>query len=142
MFKRILLPIDVDEESSWRRTLPIAERMATDYGAELHVMSVVPAFGMALVGSFFPSDFEKQALAIAEKRLREVVQANTADPAGVSIHVAHGTIYEEVLSAAGKLDCDVIVMSANRPELRDFLLGPNAARVLRHAKASVFVIRD
>lgn len=142
MFKRILLPIDVDQDSSWRRTLPVAERMAKDYGAELHVMSVVPTFGMAVVGSFFPPDFEKKALALAETKLREVMAANAENPSQITAHVAHGTIYEEVLKAAEKLDCDAIVMSASRPELRDYLLGPNAARVMRHAKASVFVVRE
>jgi nucleotide-binding universal stress UspA family protein len=43
---------------------------------------------------------------------------------------------------ADKLGCDAIVMAAHRPELRDYLLGPNAARVVRHANQSVLVVRD
>ena len=142
MFQRILVPVDVDHESSWRKPLPVAEHMAADYGAELHVMTVVPTYGTAMVGGFFPPDFEKKALALAETRLRELVQARAAKPDAITIHIAHGTIYEQVLKAAKKLDCDVIVMSAHRPELRDYLLGPNAARVMRHARASVFVVRE
>ena len=33
-------------------------------------------------------------------------------------------------------------MSANRPELKDYLLGPNAARVVRHSDVSVLVVRE
>ena len=33
-------------------------------------------------------------------------------------------------------------MASHRPELRDYLIGPNAARVMRHADASVLVVRE
>ncbi len=35
----------------------------------------------------------------------------------------------------------MIVMASHRPEMSDYLLGPNAARVVRHARRSVSVIR-
>lgn len=142
MFKRILVPIDIDQESSWVRALPVAERLATNYGATLNVVAVVPTMGMSLVGSFFPSDFEQKALAVAKSKIDDVVAKVTKSPADVSTHVAHGTIYEEILTAANQLGCDLIVMTSHRPELKDYLLGPNAARVMRHAKQSVFIVRD
>lgn len=55
--------------------------------------------------------------------------------------VANGTVYEEILKAAKETKCDFIVMASHRPELKDYLLGPNAARVVRHAECSVLVIR-
>ncbi|MFQ5760821.1 MAG: universal stress protein, partial [Acidiferrobacterales bacterium] len=42
---------------------------------------------------------------------------------------------------AEKAGCDLIVMASQRPELKDYLLGPNAARVVRHANCSVLVAR-
>jgi nucleotide-binding universal stress UspA family protein len=36
----------------------------------------------------------------------------------------------------------MIVMASHRPELKDYLLGPNAARVVRHAECSVLVVRN
>ena len=142
MFKRILLPIDLDQESSWSRALPVAEQLAKDYGAELHVITVVPSMGMSVVGSFFPPDFEQKAIAKAQSNLDAVLAKAAANAASIKGHVAHGTIYEEVLSAANKLDCDLIVMTSHRPELKDYLLGPNAARVMRHARQSVFIVRE
>jgi nucleotide-binding universal stress UspA family protein len=56
--------------------------------------------------------------------------------------VACGTIYEEILTFAGKHGIDMIVMASHRPELKDYLLGPNAARVVRHAECSVLVVRN
>ena len=142
MFKRILVPIDVEHASSWRKTLPAAEKMAEAFGAELHAVIVVQAFPSALVGSYFPPDFEKMALAEAAEHVRKVVDENCAKPSAVTTHVAHGSVYDEIIRTADKLECDVIVMSAHRPELRDYLLGSNAAQVVRHAKASVFVVRE
>ena len=142
MFKRILVPIDTEHASSWQRTLPAAEQMANAFGAELHAVIVVQAFASALVNSYFPPDFEKKALADAAVHVRMVVDEHCKDGSKVITHVAHGSVYDEIIRAADKLECDVIVMSAHRPEVRDYLLGPNAAKVVRHAKASVFVVRD
>jgi nucleotide-binding universal stress UspA family protein len=141
MFKRILVPVDIDQESSWSRSLSVAERLVADYGAELHVMTVVPTMGMSIVGSFFPPDFEKKAMANARENLGQIVAKAVKNPADIACHVAHGTIYEEIISAADTLGCDLVVMTSHRPELKDYLLGPNAARVMRHAKQSVFIVR-
>jgi hypothetical protein len=50
--------------------------------------------------------------------------------------VLHGRVYDQIIAAADKLGVsDAIVMGSHRPELSDYLLGPNAARVVRHAQA-------
>jgi len=53
-----------------------------------------------------------------------------------------GTVYEQVLAVAEELDADQIVIRAHRPAVSDILLGPNTARIVRHAHCSVNVIRD
>ena len=69
MYQTILLPIDLNEESSWKKALPAALDLCHAHGAKLHVMTVVPDFGMAIVGSFFPNGYEDRALAGAPWRL-------------------------------------------------------------------------
>lgn len=141
MFDAILIPIDLNEESSWEKALPVAVAQAQQNQATLHVISVVPNFGMSIVGGFFPEGYEEKALAQGKAKLEEVVAANTPADLTVQCHIAHGTIYEEIIRAAQTLDCGLIVMAAQRPALKDYLLGPNAARVVRHAPQSVFVVR-
>lgn len=142
MFSTLVIPIDIEHESSWIKALPAAARLARDNGARLHVVAVVPPFGSSLVGGFFSDDFERKVMDKARSDLAEIVSG--ADLGGVEpgLHVAHGTIYEEILRAADSLGADLIVLAARRPELKDYLLGPNAARVVRHASQSVFVVRD
>ena len=55
--------------------------------------------------------------------------------------VAIGSAYEEVLKVASDIKVDLIVIGASKPDLKDYLLGPNAARVARHAKVSVYIVR-
>ena len=141
MYNDLLLPVDLNSPASWEKALPTVLALAEKFGARLHVMTVVPDFGMAIVGTFFPKDFEQKALAQANEALHAFVKQHV--PAGVKAQhvVAHGTVYEEVLRVAREIDADLIVMASHRPELKDYLLGPNAARIVRHADRSVMVIR-
>lgn len=142
MFKTALVPIDMDVEQSWRLALPVAEQFTANWGTKVHALSVIPSFGTSLVGSYFPKNFEGDMLSQARGRLDEIIDQNASDPGAVSRHIAHGTVYEEILAAAETLQADVIVMTSHRPELKDYLLGPNAARVMRHSNQSVFIIRE
>lgn len=142
MFKSILLPIDLSSPASWTKALPAALDMADGEGTELHVVSVLPDFGMTIVESYFKEGYEKQALADFGHKLAAWVKEHVPEGVNVHPHVLHGTIYAEILRAANKLSCDIIVLASHRPELSDYLLGPNAARVVRHANQSVMVIRN
>ena len=142
MYKKVLLPIDVAEASSWRKALPTAVECCRAFGAELHLMTVVPGFGMSAVAQYFPEDYAERAGAEAAEQLKKLSAEQATD--GIKVHhrVGYGTIYEEILKAASEIGCDLIVMASHRPELRDYLLGPNAARVARHANCSVLVVRN
>ena len=141
MAKKILLPIDLNSPVSWIKPLAEAQNMLAA-GGELHVVSVLPDFGMSMVGTFFKAGFEQTALHHFSEALKSWVRQNVPGALEVHPHVLHGNIYDEILRAADKLDVDVIVLAAHRPEARDYLLGPNAARIVRHAKQSVYVVRD
>ena len=141
MPKKILLPIDLSSPASWIKPMAEAQDMLAK-GGELHVVSVLPDFGLSMVGTFFQKGFEQTALHQFGEALRAWVRDNVPGAIEVHPHVLHGNIYDEILRAADKLEVDVIIMGAHRPEARDYLLGPNAARVVRHAKQSVYVVRD
>jgi nucleotide-binding universal stress UspA family protein len=141
MFKTILLPIDLSAQASWAKALPAALRLCQPEGGVLHVATVVPDFGMSVVGSYFDSGFEKKALHEIGEKMAAWVSENVPGDLEVHPHVLHGRVYDEIINAADRLEVDAIVMASHTPELSDYLLGPNAARVVRHAKQSVFVVR-
>ncbi|KAF0675367.1 universal stress protein [Profundibacterium mesophilum] len=135
----ILLSVDLSAPSSWRHALPAA--LAMRGGNPLHVVTVVPNFGMSIVGSFFDEGFKSRALHAVGEAMNAWVNEHIPDDVEVHPHVVHGRVYEEILHAADRLDVGTIVLAAHTPELTDYLLGPNAARVVRHARQSVFVVR-
>jgi len=141
MFKTILLPVDLGEESSWTKALPAALLHARGDGGGLHVLTVVPNFGEGIVGAYFPPDFAGQALANAKSELEAFCAARVPKEVSVAAMVRSGRIYDEIIDAAKEIDADLIVMASHRPALRDYLIGPNAERVMRHATCSVLVVR-
>ena len=142
MYTSILLPIDLGHESSWKKALPIALEMARTKSAQLIIMTVLPDFGLSMVSLNFPADFEKDSMAKVAEALDAFVKQHVTGEDSVKTHVEHGAVYSEIIETADKLGCDLIVLASHRPEMRDYLIGPNAARVVRHAKQSVFVIRE
>ncbi len=142
MYKNILLTVDLTEESSWKKALPTAVEYCQCAGATLHVLSVVPDFGMTVVAQFFPKDYENQTLEEARKELEKLCTDGIPEGLTVKPIVAYGTIYEQIISVAESIKADLIVMAAHRPALEDYLLGPNAARVVRHSNRSVLVVRE
>ena len=141
MYNSILVPVDLGHVNASRKAIDSAVQLAQLWQADLHVLAVLPDFGMPVVGSYFPEGYEKNALREMKQKLADFTNEHIVDGVSAKAHVAHGTIYEEILRAAKTLAVDLIVVSAHRPELKDYLLGPNAARVARHAGCSVMVVR-
>lgn len=141
MYKDILLPVDLGDESSWNKALPKAVEMCRAGGGNLHVLTVLPDFGMTVVGQYFPDGYEKDVADNMMKALKAFVADKV--PEGVSVRhiVGEGTVYEVILRMAREIGADLIVTAAGRPDLKEYLLGPNAARVARHAAASVLIVR-
>jgi len=140
MYKTILLPVDISAEPSWTKALPSALRLG---GSDmvLHVVTVLPDFGVSVVGSYFEDGFQQKALHDVGEKLTAWVAAHVPPEIEVHPHVLTGRIYDQIIAAADQLAVDAIVMASHTPELSDYLLGPNAARVVRHARQSVFVVR-
>ncbi len=142
MFKTVLLPIDLSAPASWSKALPAALRLCDAEGGQLHVLTVVPDFGLSVVGSFFESGFEEKAMHRVGEAMTAWVAEHVPEDIEVHPHVMHGRVYDQIIAAADRLQVDAIVMASHTPELSDYLLGPNAARVVRHARQSVFVVRE
>ncbi len=141
MYKSILLPVDLGHESSWIKAAPVAVDLARQYGAIINVLTVIPDFGMPMVGSFFPANFADDALARTKEELKKFVSEHIPAEMLGKTRAIHGTIYKRIIINADEFGCDLIVLASHRPEKADYLLGPNAARVVRHANQSVFIVR-
>jgi nucleotide-binding universal stress UspA family protein len=142
MYRTILLPVDLSDKHSWRKALPTAIALGATFQADVHVLTVVPDFGLPMVGQFFPEGYEAKAHAHVAAQLEDFVAAQVPEHVTVKRIVANGKIYQQILRVAKEVGADLIVMGSHHPELSDYLLGPNAARVMRHADCSVMVVRE
>lgn len=142
MFKRILLTVDLTHPESWAAALPQAVDLARIGGATLHVITVVPDYGMPLVSGFFPDDFAQKALAKAKEELKKIVAEGVPDDIEVRRHIAYGEIHEEVLKAIKATKVELVVMASHAPDtVREFLVGSHADRIVRRSPVSVLVVR-
>ncbi len=145
-----LAPIDLEDEHLSAGVIEKTVQMATGVpGAKIYLMTVIPGISpgidqrYAIRGEMkgstdypmqqWKDDAAKELQAIADKNVPKEMQGGVV--------VENGTVYREVVEAAKDLDIEHIVMGAHRPSLADFLLGPNSARVARHAGCSVTVVR-
>jgi nucleotide-binding universal stress UspA family protein len=140
MYNDVLCAIDLADEHSWKKALPKAIEMRGDSG-NLHLLTVVPEFGLSMISQYFPKDFEDTTLKATQDALREFIDKNVPKDIPSRAIVAQGRAYEQILRIASEVGCDAIVMAAGNPDLAQYLLGPNAARVVRHATCSVLVVR-
>ena len=117
--------------------------MAELDGAQLDVVNVLPDFGESWVSGFFEEHHHERAIKEANDRLQTLCKEVLGEDRNAKVRhlVATGKAYQEILKVADKAGSDLIVIGAHKPELTDYLLGPNAARVIRHSSCSVYVVR-
>ena len=78
MFKDILLAVDLGDPESQEKAVSTAIEQAKTFGARLHVITVVPDFGMSIVGGFFPKEHEQEAIDAANEALHAYVAEKKA----------------------------------------------------------------
>ncbi|MEM6421488.1 MAG: universal stress protein [Pseudomonadota bacterium] len=150
MTGKLLIPIDLAHESSWKKALPQGFALARATEADVTIMTVVPEIVSGLdwrysirgeTGGSEDLNIE-ELLKDAQTRLAQIGTEQAPEGAAFDVIARYGTVYEEILNVAAELPATQIVMAAHRPSLADYLIGPNTARVVRHATCSVQVVRD
>ncbi|WP_104202306.1 universal stress protein [Billgrantia saliphila] len=142
MYDKILLSVDLNEESSWVRALPTAVTLCRTFDASLHVVTVLPDYHMPMVGSYFPRDFSKKAHAALSEAQHRFIAEHVPEDVKVQSVIVDGSPWEAIIKAAKKLEVDLIVMAShNKRKFADYVLGPNAEHVVHHSKVSVMIVR-
>jgi nucleotide-binding universal stress UspA family protein len=142
MYKNILLAIDLNDEASCGKPLLSAVELARTFGARLRVLTVVREVEAILQAKIAPLGYDLIA-ADLENRIAALIRRVNASDLNPNILVRHSTsIYAEILGVAEGAEVDLVVIGSHRPAMKDYLLGTNAARVVRHARCSVLVARE
>ena len=140
MFRTILVPVDVDDVETSKPAVDRAVALAEASGGTvrfIYVRSLVPVTFM----EFVPPNFDSGQQSVAEKKLTALVQGVRLPKERVSSVVTMGGVYHDVLQEAERIGADLIIVGSHRPSMATYLLGSNAASIVRHAKCSVLVVR-
>ena len=140
MFKKILVPVDLAHPSSWKHALPEALEMARSSGGNVILVTVVREPKAVLEGVSLSFQMEERFDKAAQE-IRNIAESQSTSGIAIQTIVRYGGIGHEILAAADEVGADLILLASHRPEVKDYLIGPNAAHVARHAKSSVLVLR-
>ncbi len=136
MYSRILVPIDLHDDAKARTMIDAARQLrgATGQIVLLHVVEDIPAYvAVELPSGILASQKDDSIRRLEELSLREDLKA--------AIDVRIGQPASAILAAADEHGSDIVVIASHRPGFQDYLIGSTAARVVRHCKCSVLVIR-
>lgn len=141
MYKRILFPIDLEHTKEAEKSLKIAVEEARRSKAKIYVMTVATGFGMPMVASFFDQETVSKALMEVASHLSLYIADNIPDDIESSAVVVEGNPAELILKQAKKDKVDLIVISSHNNQIENLLLGSCAAKVVRHSRCSVMVVK-
>jgi len=147
MFKNILVPTDGSPLSG--HAIKLAVRLAKEQDARVTGFWVGPEWeanvhGETVVTGFVsPQQHAARVKKIAARYLGAVEKAAATE--GVRCKVAHavgGFPYDEIVKAARRNGCDLIVMASHgRRGISKLLLGSETSKVLAHSPVPVLVCR-
>jgi universal stress protein F len=140
MFRNLLVPVDIAEPETSTPAIDRAVAMAQASSGTIrliYIRSVLPV----TYREFIPPHFDEEQQAECEAKLAAVADAVPLPKERVSSVVHMGSVYNGVLHEAEKIGADLIVVGSHRPTMATYLLGSNAATIVRHAKCSVLVVR-
>ncbi len=141
MFKTILVPVDLGEVEAARPAIDKAVELAKSADSTIRLIYVRPIVPVTYM-EFMPPAFDEEQQGEAETKLAELAASVGLPSERVSAVVRLGSVYNDVLDEAEKMGADLIVIGSHRPTMATYLLGSNAATIVRHAGCSVLVVRS
>ncbi len=142
MFKKILVPLDLNDQHATKLVIPAALNCVHAFASELHLMHIIPDYGLKMVEDYLPNSWFKQQKVKSIDMMKSAVDPLLPSDVKPHYSVALGAVYDEVIAAAQRISADLIIMPATRSELKSYMLGSNASKVVRYAECSVMVVRD
>lgn len=135
MYSNILVPIAFDHERDTPEALHVARRLLEDGGKiiALHVVEQLPSYATEYLS--------EEQLSGARADVVNGLKEKTGNADDIEVLVVEGHSGRTILEQSEALGNDLIVIASHCPTVQDYFLGSTAARVVRHAKCAVHVVR-
>lgn len=137
MFKKIMVPVDLEQQSKLSGALSVAAKMAETFGAELLYTSVHGG------GPSMLAHTEAEHRAILQDFVdgQRVCQVCKTTALPLAVHDKPIDLAPALIEAATEHNVDLIVMNSHIPGWAEHVFHSNAGYVACHAPISVFVVR-
>ncbi|UJL40785.1 universal stress protein UspF [Salmonella enterica subsp. enterica serovar Infantis] len=143
MNRTILVPIDISDSELTQRVISHVEAEAKIDDAKVHFLTVIPSLpyyaslGLAYSAELPAMDDLK---AEAKSQLEAIIKKFNL-PATACRRTLQKALLKIRFWKWQKLPADMVIIASHRPDITTYLLGSNAAAVVRHAECSVLVVR-
>ncbi len=142
-YRRLIACVDLTDESS--QVLDMAQTMASEHDAEMHVAHVIKPLQQAYAGvnpstlSDVGIQFEHEADAHARAELSRIAASRGLD--GDRLHVRHGAPAAEIHGLVAELEADLVVIGTHGKHGVQLLLGSTANATLHGATCDTLAVR-
>ncbi|EQB30668.1 universal stress protein [Sphingobium ummariense] len=138
-YSTIVVAVDVNDPIHARAAVTRAAAIVDDAGMLhlLHVRYFLPARYSDLLADDFDTREEREAI----KAMRGWCAEAGLDESRFRINTRRGRVRDEVIDEAARTGADLIVIGSHQPSIGSYLLGSNAAAIIRHSPVSVLVVR-
>lgn len=135
MYSNILVPVSFEADRNAEGAMQIAEALRAEGGKItcLHVMELLPQYAT----EYLPTSHLEAAKQDILKSLNALTDA--VDDATALVIDGHAS--RSILAHADHNGVDLIIIASHQPGMQDYLLGSTAAKVVRHARCAVHVLR-
>ena len=141
MFKKILVPVDIDYPEAAKAVYRETAKIAGCFGAEMKLLSVMPGFGMPIVASYISEKVRKEVSTRFKASVEKFIRENYGE--SLPFTVRTGKNWEEIIKAAEEWRADLIVVYHNRRhEVNEVFSRSCSQRVADNANCSVLRLRN
>ena len=141
MFKKILVPLDIDYPETAAQVYRKAEVIAGVSGAAVRLVTVMPGFSMPIVASLVPEEVRKEVARRVKAGIEQFI-VDHCDPT-VTYSLKTGKNWEEIIGEADQWQADLIIVYHNRHrDVNDLFSHSCSQRVADHANCSVLWLRN
>lgn len=141
MYKKILVAVDLSEQDVAQPALATAIELAALTNGELHLVHVRHRLPSSPISSF-AADILTDQQEFFDKQMNELKARLNFPKERLTSANLIGTVYAEILGEAKRWGADLIIVAAHAPSMATYLLGSNAAKIVRHAECTTLVVRS
>ena len=141
MFKKILVPVDIDYPKTAALVYQKALEIAESTGAEIRLVSVMPGYSMPIVAAFISEEMVKKAKDQLTVALEGFIKDHCREP--ITYTIKTGKNWEKIVEAADNWGADLIVVYHNRRRDENEVFSNSCSeRVMENANCSVLRLRN